>query len=158
MSIPTLTIVVTILVAIFVALMARQLKISEFRQAWIEDIRKDTSEYISKAHEWIELYIKFNQESNQEIKSEISHKLDKIKYDAFHILWRIELRFKPNDKPANALLFNLRELLNPAIIDPDNQYSSWRDSADKTVLETRALLKKEWEMTKKPLNQPAENE
>jgi hypothetical protein len=157
MSIPTLTIVVTILVAIFVALMTRQLKISEFRQAWIEGIRKDTSEYISKAHEWIELCISLNLESDQVIKSGVVDKLDQIKYDAFHVLWRIELRFKPDDKSANSLLFNLRELLNPAILDSNNKYSSWRDAADKAVLETRVLLKKEWEVTKKPLNKSSEN-
>lgn len=150
MSIPILTVSVTVIVAIFVALMARQLKISEFRQAWIEGIRKDTSEYMTKAHEWIDLYMVFNCETDQEIKKEMSPKLDRIKYDAFHILWRIELRFKPDDNTANTLLSNLRELLNSAKLNPESKYSSWRDMADEAVSDTRALLKEEWEVTKNP--------
>ena len=150
MSVPILTITVTVLVAIFVALMARQLKISEFRQAWIEGIRKDTAEYMTKAHEWIDIYIDFNSETDQKIKSEIAPILDRIKYDSFHVLWRIELRFKPDDETANKLLVCFRELLDPAKLTPEKQYSSWRDMADNAVLQTRALLKKEWEVTKNP--------
>ena len=144
------TIAATTLAAILVALMARQLKISEFRQAWIDGIRADISEFISKAHEWIDLYIEFNEELDQKIKAELAPKLDRIKYDSFHALWRIELRFKPNDSEANALLSYLKDLLNPGKLTPNKQYSSWRDLADLAVLKARTLLKEEWEATKNP--------
>jgi hypothetical protein len=144
------TVIVTVFIAIFVALMARQLKISEFRQGWIDGIRKDISEFISKAHEWIDLYMVFNEKENQKVKAELAPKLDRIKYDAFHVLWRIELRFKPNDTEANNLISSLKNLLNPGKLTPDNQYSSWRDLADSSVLEARNLLKEEWETTKNP--------
>ena len=144
------TTTVTVLIAIFVALMARQLKISEFRQGWIDGIRKDISEFMSKAHEWIDLYVEFNEETDQKIKDDLAPKLDRIKYETFHVLWRIELRFKPDDKEANSLISNLKDLLNPGKLVQNNQYSSWRNFADSTVLESRALLKEEWETTKNP--------
>lgn len=146
-----MTIIVTVLVAIFVALMARQLKISEFRQGWIDGIRKDISEFMTKAHEWIDLYLVFNGETDQNIKSDLFPKLDRIKYESLHVLWRIELSFKPNDQEANRLISDLRNLLSPEKLAPEDQYSSWRTLADGVVFNSRVLLKEEWETTKNPL-------
>jgi hypothetical protein len=137
--------------AILAAFIMRGVKISEFRQAWIDGLRADISEFISKAHEWIDLYLDVNAETDQVKKSELAPKLDRIKYDSFHVLRRIELRFKPDDESANALLSSLRNLLDPGRLTPSAQYASWRDLADETVLNARALLKEEWETTKNPL-------
>ncbi len=136
--------------AILAALIARGVKISEFRQDWINGIRVDISEFISKAHEWIDLYLVYNAETDQKIKAELAQKLDRIKYDSFHVLRRIELRFKPNDSEANSLLSELRDLLDPARLTPNAQYASWRKMADAVVLKARTLLKEEWETTKNP--------
>lgn len=144
------TIAATVVAAILVALMARQLKISEFRQAWIDGVREDVSEFISKAHEWIDLYLVFNGEPDQKVKAELSIKLDRIKYDSFHVLRRIELRFKPDDIEANDLLVSLINLLDPAKLSSNSQYSSWRDLAGVAVMKSRYLLKEEWETTKNP--------
>jgi hypothetical protein len=134
--------------AILAAFIARGVKISEFRQAWIDGLRADISEFISKAHEWIDLYLTFNAETDQ---AALAPKLERIKYDSFHVLRRIELRFKPDDDDANALLAELKTLLDPSKLAPDNQYASWRRLADHAVLSARALLKEEWETTKNPL-------
>ncbi|WP_430009432.1 hypothetical protein [Methylophaga lonarensis] len=137
--------------AIIAAFVMRGVKISEFRQAWIDGLRADISEFISKAHEWIDLYLVFNAEDNQKKKAELASKLDRIKYDSFHVLRRIELRFKPDDNQANILVSNLKNLLDPVKLKPNNQYSSWRTLADTAVQDARALLKEEWETTKNPL-------
>lgn len=136
--------------AILAAFIARGVKISEFRQAWIDGIRADISEFISKAHEWVDLYLAFSAETDQAKKAEMAPKLDRIKYDSFHVLRRIELRFKPDDSEANALLSDLRNLLDPGKLKPSAQYVSWRDLADIAVLNARVLLKEEWEATKNP--------
>lgn len=138
------------LAAVLAALMARQLKVSEFRQAWIDGVRADISEFISKAHEWIDLYMDFNKETDQSKKHEMAPNLHRIKYDSFHVLHRVELRFKPNDEYANALLADLRDLLNPGKLMPNQEYSSWRGMADRAVMDARILLKEEWETTKNP--------
>lgn len=137
--------------AIIAAFVMRGVKISEFRQAWIDGLRADISEFISKAHEWIDLYLVFNAEDNQKKKAKLAPKLDRIKYDSFHVLRRIELRFKPDDNQANTLVSNLKNLLDPAKLKPNNQYSSWRALADTAAQDARALLKEEWETTKNPL-------
>jgi hypothetical protein len=136
--------------ALVAALIARSVKISEFRQAWIDGLRADISEFISKSEEWIDSYLDFNVENNSDKKAMLAPGLNRIKYDAFHVLRRIELRFKPNDSEANSLLLALKDLLNPAKLSPGSQYTRWRQLADDTTLKARHLLKKEWEVTKNP--------
>lgn len=136
--------------AILAALVARGVKISEFRQAWIDGLRADISEYISKAHEWIDLYLMFNNESSQEKKINLAEKLERIKYEALHVLRRIELRFKPDDSKANVLIEDLKHLLDPAKIRMGSECSEWTSLANEAVRNSRALLKEEWETTKNP--------
>lgn len=135
------------------ALIARGVKISEFRQLWIDEIRNDISEYISKAHEWIDIYLAFNKETTLEEKQKMMPKLDRLKYEALHIHSRICLRFKPNDEKANKLLEHLLYLLDPSklVTEKGDMYLSWREISDNAVLEARFLLKEEWEHTKNPL-------
>ncbi|WP_261641226.1 hypothetical protein [Erwinia mallotivora] len=140
------TIITGIAVAFFVAIMARQLKISEFRQIWINEIRKEISEYITKADEWSETYLDYNLESAQEKKAQGYLKLNTLKYEAFRLYRSIEIRFKLDDDEANELLSTLINLLDPKF----SERSAWREEADKGVLQTRMLLKKEWETTKNP--------
>lgn len=147
---PYITIIVTSIAALAVAWMTRQLKISEFRQVWINGIREDISLFISKSHEWIDIYIKFNEENDQDIKSDMAKILDRIKYDALHVFRRIEMRFKNDDEKANELISQLNFLLSPAKLEPNNQYSSWNKMADLSVKNARNLLKEEWEVTKNP--------
>lgn len=144
----TLWVAVGVITAAFIA---RGVKISEFRQAWIDGLREDISEYTCKAHQWIDFYLFSNQESDQEKKSKMVAELDRLKYDALHIHSRISLRFKPDDAGANNLLSDLLGLLDPSKIGLDNNaYSNWRDLSDRVVLEARILLKEEWEATKNP--------
>ncbi|WP_022943870.1 hypothetical protein [Pseudoalteromonas ruthenica] len=133
------------------ALITRGIKISEFRQSWIDGLRSDISEYLSKAHQWFDLYLIFNNETEQK-KAELSEKLDVLKYEALHLHNRICLRFKADDQSANTLLKNLLGLLDPGEVGIGNDANSkWRDLSDKVVSEARELLKAEWEATKNPL-------
>lgn len=136
--------------AIVAAFIMRGVKISEFRQAWINELRVDISEFIRNSHEWIDLFLEYNSEKDQQKKAELASKLDRAKYDSFHVLRRIELRFKPGDSKANNLVVELRDLLNPAKLEQHNQYGNWRKLADSAVQDARALLKEEWETTKNP--------
>ncbi|MGF1845342.1 hypothetical protein L4C39_19550 [Vibrio clamense] len=135
------------------AFIARGVKISEFRQAWIDGLRTDISEYTSKAHEWIDLYLESNDCVDQEEKRKTAPKLDRLKYDALHIHSRISLRFKPQDDKANKLLSHLLDLLDPSKfgVDRNSSYAKWRQLSDGVVSEARELLKEEWEHTKNPL-------
>ncbi len=135
---------------ILAAFIARGVKISEFRQAWINSLRSDISEFTSKAHEWIDLYIEFNSALNQDEKNELRPKLDRLKYEALHIHSRISLHFKPGDIAGDELIKQLSYLLDPSKLKPENRYSSWRDLSDLAISGARELLKEEWEKTKSP--------
>ncbi len=147
-----MTVLITAAVAILVAFMARALKISEFRQAWINGLRDEISDYTSKADEWIEMYLDFNGEPDQAVKAEIHPELNRVKYDAFRMLRNIEMRFKPDDMRANELLTLLLNLLDPAKLPSSNRYKGWREQADEAILQARHLLKEEWEATKNPFS------
>lgn len=134
------------------ALIAREVKISEFRQAWINELRADIAAYISRADKWMDCYIDLNAEHDQEKKRVMSEGLGKIKYSCFQILRRIEMRFKPDDEKGNALIQSLRYLLDPAkaCVLPASK-STWANLADSATAQARELLKEEWEVTKNPL-------
>ena len=151
-----MTAFITVALAVFVALMARELKISEFRQAWINGLRDEISDFTSKAHEWMQLYLDFNS-ADQDAKEETYPKLNTLKYDSYRLLRKIQMRFHPDDIAGNKLLASLEDLLDPAkpAADPinlkgDNRYSAWRTLADQAIVEARQLLKEEWETTKNP--------
>jgi hypothetical protein len=148
MATATFWVALGVIVAAFIA---RSVKISEFRQAWIDGLRSDISEYINKAHEWVDLYLELNSEQSQEKKHELFPKLERLKYDALHIYSRICLRFKPDDGNAEVLLEKLLSLLDPLKFDSNSKKSSWRELSDIAVMQARILLKEEWETTKNPL-------
>jgi hypothetical protein len=134
------------------ALIAREVKISEFRQVWINELRTDIATYISKAENWIDAYISFNAEENQEKKQSMAKALDKIKYSCLQVLRRIEMRFKPDDKNGNALIEILRDLLDPSKTSITAAYKyNWMSLANSATAQARALLKEEWEVTKNPI-------
>lgn len=141
-----------VVAAVIAAAIARELKISEFRQAWINGLRDELSGYMSKAYEWMDLYINFNLEPSQDKKAELLPHLEKIKYEAFHLLWRVQMRFKPYDEKANALIGKLSDLLDPNSfgLAAASAVSRWRKLADEAIAQSRQLLKEEWEVTKNP--------
>ncbi|MES3710370.1 hypothetical protein QC590_19320 [Pseudomonas putida] len=152
------TAIIAALAAFFAAYMARELKISEFRQAWINGLRDEISDFAAKAHEWMDLYIETNPSLDQELKAEVHKKLASLKYEAYRAYRKIQMRFKPTDEAANRLLVSLENLLDPGKLhvgpnDPKGrgQYGAWRALADETILQARHLLKEEWETTKNPL-------
>lgn len=153
---------ITIFAALCAAYMARELKISEFRQAWINGLREEISDFVAKAHEWIDLYIDTNPSDDQELKAEAHKKLNSLKYEAFRAYRKIQMRFKPTDEQANKLLASLQNLLDPSklYVDPQDprgrgKYNAWRELADSTISQARHLLKEEWETTKNPLTRVA---
>lgn len=139
-----------VLAALVTMFLNRQIKISEFRQAWINDLRADISEYISKADEWVDSYLDANFETDQEKKAPLIKSMDQTKYHTFRILRRIEMRFKPDDSDGNELLADLLNLLDPSKLSEHSAKVDWKAMADGVVLKARQILKKEWEVTKNP--------
>lgn len=135
--------------------LTRTVKISEFRQAWINDLRKDIADYVGAAQRWFRKYEELN-----DLDPTTSGKADRERKELFPItnksrvmLWRIKLRFNPHDNryktQDDTFLQSLDDLLNPGKLVPPQLEASWSKLADQAVEQGRVILKREWEVTKK---------
>jgi hypothetical protein len=128
-------------------------KISEFRQTWIDNLRKDIADYVGTTHRWVRKYEELNKLQPFEHHIKIArerNELFPIANDARVILWRIRLRLNPRENKYkvedDALLSSLLDLLDP---QGKQNEASWIKSADSAVEQAREILKREWEVTKK---------
>lgn len=134
--------------AIIAAWLTRRTKISEFRQAWINDLRNDIADYVGASDRWMSARNELNSAA-QEKRQELGPGAEKLSNEARVILHRIELRFNPREnkykQEDELFLGSLKALLDPqaAIAKP------WRELADVAVMLGRELLKREWEVTKR---------
>lgn len=140
--------------AIFAAWLTRTTKISEFRQAWINDLRKDIADFMGVAERWIRKWDELNTlELIEERNKRIEKEAVPIANEARIILYRIQLRFNPRPnkykEEDDAFLDSLLDLLDPQKLIPDQLDSSWHNLAKKSIERGRELLKREWEVTKK---------
>ena len=137
------------------------MKLAEFRQAWINEQRKDVAEYLGLAREWVEAWDKQN--GAVAVTDEDREKLEKERKDLFGlankalvILWRIKMRVNPI--PANPraaqdteFLARLDALLLPPPPDPNGLVPAeamWRQLAEGAVAQSQIVFKGEWEVTK----------
>jgi hypothetical protein len=134
------------------AWVSRSIKISEFRQAWINDLRRDISDYVGAAERWFRKWDELNLLPQEQKLAREHTELFPIANDARVILRRIRLRFNPLPNSYKAqddrFLHNLGELLNPGRAAPPDPEASWPHFADEVVEQAREILKREWEVTK----------
>lgn len=149
-------VVAAVLAAAISAIVSWRIKISEFRQAWINDLRKDTTDYIGAAERWFRKYDELN-DPDVDNATKVVHdqeELFPIANETRVILRRIRLRLNPRaDNPDktkdDAFLKSLDDLLNPGKLDPRQLDSSWDGLAAHAVEQGREILKREWEVTKR---------
>ena len=122
--------------------LSRFSKISEFRQDWINELRKDVADYMGAIQKWA---------------NAATHKEDKWKQfslwnEASVIFWRIEMRINPlPNKYKNEddeFLRVLGALRDETILQGPQAKDRWTAALEAAVLNARALLKREWEVTK----------
>ena len=128
-------------------------KISEFRQAWINDLRKDISDFIGVAEQWFRKWDELNDlRSHDEKSARIPQESIPLSNEARVILNRIKMRFNPRANKYklqdDAFLMLLNSLLDPGKLAPPDFDTSWRRLADDAVEKAREILKREWEVTK----------
>ena len=133
---------------------SHSIKISEFRQAWINDLRRDIADYLGAAERWFRKYEEINgiNASDPDKGSRERDELFPVANEAKVILRRIRLRFNPKDNPHkaedDALLQRLDYMLNPGKCAPPQPDVSWEKLANEAVEQARHILKREWEVTK----------
>ncbi|MGO9768037.1 MAG: hypothetical protein ACLPSW_00485 [Roseiarcus sp.] len=148
-----LAIIIAAGAALTAAWISRSIKISEFRQKWIDDLRNDISAYVGAAEKWFRKYEEINPLLSREKEQRERAELFPIANDARVILQRIKLRFNPEDNPDkaqdDAFLQSLDDLINPGKVAPGNTWASWQALADDAVEKARKILRREWKVTKK---------
>lgn len=154
-------VVAAVVAATITGRISRSIKISEFRQAWINDLRKDIADYIGAAHKWVRKYEQVNalvEPEKQEEKERMEREeLLPIHNKALVILSRIKLRFNPRKNPYkkddDKFLVALDDLLNPRKLvssDGSSLDTIWFGLANEAIETARTILKREWEITKQP--------
>ncbi len=154
-----LSTVATAAIAFVAPLFSHGVKLSEFRQAWINEQRKDVAEYMGLAREWIELWDRTNVPGGgtDEQKKELFSQANK----ALVIFWRIQMRVNPLINNPHAaqdteFLKRLGALLAPPPPDPKGVNPPeimWRKEAENALSQAQIVFKAEWEVTKKTLLQ-----
>src|SRR5262249_25409587 len=130
--------------AISVAWFGRRLKISEFRQQWINEQRKDVADYLGATQRWFAAYA----------KGEEAGKLFLMGNEASVILYRIKMRVNPLENPDkaadDAFIASLEKLRNPDLA-PSKQTAEayWGGAPEEVLRQAQLLFKREWTVTKK---------
>jgi hypothetical protein len=138
--------------------LSRSVKVSEFRQKWIDALREDIAAYIGATHKWVRKYEEINnivamEERNRRDRDELLP----VQNEGLVILSRIKLRINPNKNPYKkedeTFLLALEKLLDLGKlppIDPSTIEVSWHKAAEEAIELARKILKREWEVTKQP--------
>jgi DNA mismatch repair ATPase MutL len=145
------------LAAVVVGLITREIKISEFRQAWINGLRDELAQFFDKASRWFEAsryadWEKIRQDRETLKINAVPKELLESEYEALHLLMKIQLRFKPDDENSKDLLEKMENLLaTQNFIRNGDPMKDWAKLCDSAIMDGRRLLKTEWETTKNPL-------
>jgi hypothetical protein len=149
--VPVAVAVIAAIAAFMAAWIAHSAKVSEFRQAWINDLRKDIADYISVAERWHRKNEEISEVPNKEERE--SKELFPIANEARALSRRIKMRFNPRENryrtEDDSFLRALDDLLNPGLRNPRNPDTSWDSLANRGIEQAREILKREWEVTKK---------
>ncbi|WP_234729987.1 hypothetical protein [Acidocella facilis] len=128
-------------------------KISEFRNGWISDLRRDIADYMGAAEQWFRKWDEINFLPSEEKTARERDELFPIANAARVILWRIRLRLNPRQNKFKAqddiLLQTLTDLLDPQKVGPKDQEASWHRLANVAIEHAREVLKREWQVTKR---------
>src|ERR1700722_7338246 len=125
-----------LILALLAPAVAYRLKIAEFRQAWINELRKDIADYVGVCRKWVGAYDRYSQlEPSDETRPDIfKNELFPIATDAFVLFFRIKMRINPLEsetkKDDDELLAALASLTDPGQFPPVNSISdiepAWR--------------------------------
>ena len=143
--------IITAVAATTAAWISRSIRISEFRQKWIDELRSDISSYVGVAEKWFRKWDEIGVLSGDEKETREHDELFPIANEARVIVRRIRLRFNPEANPSKdedeEFLKNLVDLINPGTLLPEKIL--WDSMADRAVQNARRILKREWEVTKR---------
>jgi hypothetical protein len=122
--------------------LSRRLKVSEFRQAWINSLREDIANYLGVTQRWFHA---------TKMKEE-QWKLFAVGNEASVILYRIKMRINPNEnsnkREDDEFIAALEKIQTTGGVPDANLETHWATAAAEVTLRARKMLKREWETTK----------
>jgi len=135
--------------------LTKELKTSEFRQAWIDGLREDLAKFFGAARAFaraVEVLHTFGPEYKERAALLVSdEKVSELRYQAAETLCKIRLRLNPDEVEHQELL----RLIERAVAEQNAMASERKDIASTLkAIEiateyARPVLKKEWERVKK---------
>jgi hypothetical protein len=131
-------------VSLLTLIISKEGKTSEFRQAWIDALRSDIAEAISKTS--LLLMILYDRHENGETKG-----LNETFAQTSAALARIELRLNLLEEDHVALRDLVREAEEMIGFAEDGVYDPVKaaDLSNRTVHQTQIILKKEWDRVRR---------
>ncbi|WP_354114272.1 hypothetical protein [Bradyrhizobium sp. RT3a] len=129
-------------VSIVAGRLSRRLKVSEFRQVWINSLRDDIASYLGVTQR------RFHAAKMEEEQG----KLFVMGNEASVILYRIKMRINPNEnrhkEEDEAFIAALEKIQTTDGVPEVQLERHWATAAAEITLLARKLLKREWDTTK----------
>jgi hypothetical protein len=145
LSVTIFAAVLSAFVALVALIHAKENKISEFRQAWVDGLRSDISEGISAAATLTVVMQDLDKDTRAQFLSEWAR--------LFEVMARIELRLnlkKVLHQRMNEHIQKTKSLLNKLQDDPDDyDQGDWLTLQTDLISASQALLKFEWDRVKR---------
>lgn len=161
-ALPIIIAVITGVISFIGLVISKENKISEFRQAWIDELRKDISDYIAlsekHAFNYTNIWFKGKQEKSNtdyDPRAAINDFLSKESNTIDSVNTRIVLRLNPDEHVLllNALLASYNSnisLINATEVDRRNELNHDLSKFNKELRDQSvALLRNEWKRVKK---------
>lgn len=161
MSVDSITAIATIVAALIAAILSivsltlsKELKTSEFRQAWIDGLRDDLASFLSAARAFSR-FMDAKRRLGDDYKSKVlfpisDEKLGDLRHVAALSMYKIKLRLNSDEGNQKKLL----DLLDQAIVSQNKVLEEGKkisvlDAVDRVANQSQVVLKQEWERVKK---------
>ncbi len=134
--------VITAIISIISSVIAKETKISELRQVWVDELRKELSTLISLINKLANTWFVIEVKTEEARKKWISENVDEIK-EIDELTHRLMMRLNPKEDDELIRLIKKLEKLSDNVKNFEN-----RDDLDTTfdlfTTESQQILKREW--------------
>lgn len=145
---------ITAMVALVNMTLTKELKTSEFRQAWINDLREDLSVFFACAKTFVRVTEKqheYSESNGEESVSKISsEKVRDMRYQIEKAYTKIVLRLNHKECDHKKLVRLLKVVITKQNETPTNESDRMKimQAIDDAICHSRPLIKEEWDRVK----------
>jgi hypothetical protein len=122
----------------------RNLKTSEIRQQWIDNVRNSISDYLAKIEHY-SVIISAYKDDKEKLKTIVQ---DPVQQEIYSLINKIVLLLNPNEKPSKDLINNISKYTKSVFGEHEGDLT--QEQLKQNILDvTKLILKTEWERVKK---------